>query len=411
MTGFHPMDPNPDSAAGAAGKGVRGRSWPAFLLGVLAGLLVSYVGAQRIFPIAPSPSEGLAEPGLVERTARFAPALANAKPADLDRLKAGVDALDVGRQDTDLTLFAEWWTRFDPEAAIAWAIEIDERTTLRMRLGVLRAWAHHDPAKALGMAAARFYVKNPSSVRQQSGLWMDRGTHAALIGWDESLIPGIEEWVFDTPNRQDRQGLMQILAESRVVKMEPEALWEWAAGLPALYARDMLPRVASALAERNPELAVRLAAPYLERDEFVGLPRRIASRWARRDPRAALDWLATIPEGLQRVDGVTECARTWLSSDDRQGFMAYMEQRVDEFPEWLEPGFGLYARALMRDRQPESGLRIAAKIQSLDLRNYTLTLILRVWLVDDRAAAESWVEKAGIPEKILRRARFRSAAG
>jgi len=240
---------------------------------------------------------------------------------------------------------------------------------------------------------------------------MDRGTHAALIGWDESLIPGIEEWVFGTANRQDRQVLMQILAESRVVKMEPEAVWEWAAGLPAPYARDMLPRVASALAKRNPELAVRLATPYLERDEFIGLPRRIATRWAKRDPRAAFDWLATIPEGLERADGVTECARTWLSSDDRQGFMDYMEQRVEAFPDWLEPGFGLYARALTRDRHAESGLKVAAKIRILDLRNYTVTLILRQWLVYDRAAAESWVEKAGVPQEILRRARFRSAAG
>ncbi len=408
MSDFQPTDPDLDSAAT---EGVRGRSWPAILLGVLAGLLVSYVGAERFFPSAPIPGAQLAEPGLIERTARFAPALAKAKPAALDRLRARVDALDVGRQDTDLMLFAGWWARFDPEAAIAWAIEIDERTTLRVRLGVLRAWAHQDPAKALGMAAARFYMKNPGSVSQQSGLWMDRGTHAALTGWDESLIPGIEEWVFGIANRQDRQGLMQILAESRVVKMEPDAVWEWAAQLPAPYARDMLPRVASALATRSPAEAVRLAAPYLATDEFVGLPRRIAMRWAKRDPRAALDWLATIPEGLQRVDGVTECARTWLSSDDRQGFMAYMEQRVDEFPEWLEPAFGLYARALTRDRRPESGLKVAAKIRFPDLRNYTLTLILRVWLVDDRAAAESWIEKAGIPEKILRRARFRSAAG
>jgi hypothetical protein len=232
-----------------------------------------------------------------------------------------------------------------------------------------------------------------------------------LIGWDESLIPGVEEWVFGIPNHQDRQGLMQILAQSRVIKMEPEAVREWAAGLPASYARDMLPRVASALAERSPEQAVRLAAPYIGTDEFAGLPRRIATRWAKRDPRAALDWLATLPDGLERVDGVTECARTWLSSDDRQGFMDYMQQQVETFPDWLEPGFGLYARVLTRDRRPELGLKIAAKIRVRDLRNYTLTLILRQWLVYDRAAAESWIEKAGVPEKILRRARFRSGAG
>lgn len=392
-------------------KGILLDSPMTVLLGLILGFLVATFAGERIFPSARITNTLLDAPDLIERTARFAPALVVAQPGALEDLRSQLDAFDAGQQDTDRTLFALWWTRFDPKAANAWAITVDERTSLGLQSSVLRAWARQDPSAALGIAAARFYVKNPDLVARRSGLWMDPGTQAALIGWDESLIPGIEEWIFDLADRHERQGLMEMLARLRVIKMDPDEVWNWAAQLPPEYARDMLPRVASALAERNPEEAARLAVPHIDAGEFIGLPRRITTRWAKRDPRAALEWLATIPQSHDRHDGVTECARTWLSSEDRSGFMDYMQGRAEEFPVWLEPAFGLYARALMRDQRPEAGLAIAAKIQFSDLRNYTVTLILRHWLTQDEAAAQEWIEEADIPEEILRRARFRSDTG
>lgn len=391
-------------------KGMLRGSRAMVLLGLILGFSVALVAGEKIFPSTRVTNTLFDSPDLITRTARLAGALTVAQPDALEALLSQLDPFRTGHQDTGLTLFADWWTRFDPRAANEWAITVDERTGMSVQWTVLRAWARQDPSTALGMAAARFYATNPDMAKQ-GGLWMDAGTRAALIGWDESLIPGIEEWIFDLADRHERQGLMETLARLRVIKMDPDEVWNWAVQLPFQYARDMLPRVASALAERNPEEAARLAAPHIDAGEFVGLPRRITTRWAKRDPRAALEWLATTPDSLDRRDGVTESARTWLSSADRRGFMDYMQGRVDEFPAWLEPAFGLYARALMRDRRAEAGLAIAAKIQFPDLRNYTVTLILRYWLIQDEAAAREWIEAAEIPEEILRRARFRSNGG
>ena len=381
-------------------------------LGVAFGLVLGLLAGDWNGPVERPESETsrlLEEAGLVERTAHWATVLSQAEPGDLERLRPRVDAFVPGPQDVELRLFAEWWARFDPEAAIAWADETERRTGLDLSLAVLREWGRQDPRTALARAEARFFARKRGQILD-AALWMDKGTQAVLVGWDESLVPGAVEWVFERPDRRERQGLMAVLARARVARSTPSEIWSWAEGLPDPLRRDMLPLVASALASRHPEEAAERAQRLIEAGDDSGLAGRVAMRWAKRDPRAALAWLSALPESADRRDAITESARAWLSAD-QEAFFDYMESREAELPEWLEPAFGLHARGLARAGRFEEGLAVAVRLREPDLRTYTVTLVLRQWLQADRAQAEAWIEKAGIPDGIVRRARVRPGVG
>jgi hypothetical protein len=226
---------------------------------------------------------------------------------------------------------------------------------------------------------------------------------AVLMGWDESLVPGLEEWIFEH-EEIEQQMLIQVLLQNRVARLGPDAVWAWASG--AADSRSVMLSAATAIAERDPEEAVRLASPAILDGSQPELVPRIAVRWSRREPRAAFDWLQTTPAGPARRDAITEAARYWITND-RTGFYAYMDAHRDELPEWLEPAFGLYGRALGRDDRSDEGLELVSRLRDERLRSYNQTLILRFWLARDPESARRWAEEHEVPEPILKRAGFR----
>ena len=70
-------------------------------------------------------------------------------------------------------------------------------------------------------------------------------------------------------------------------------------------------------------------------------------------------WLATLPAGADRSDGVTEAFRDWMIHDRKAAF-AWIEET--EIQPWNEPALALYARAIAR-RAPEGGDRAGAAHQ------------------------------------------------
>ena len=111
--------------------------------------------------------------------------------------------------------------------------------------------------------------------------------------------------------------------------------------------RVMRPRVASAIAEAKPAIAAawaepRIAAAAADGSRPTGLPRRIATRWVKHDPEAAMAWLASLPAGADRNDGVTESIRTWVQNDLIRARL-WIEKLEPE--PWNEPVRAFYARS------------------------------------------------------------------
>lgn len=336
--------------------------------------------------------EILADADALHRVGALAQLLQRAGPDALPAVREAFDAAPIDGGDVELVLFATWWARFDPEAAVAWTTTDWRAKYGSVLMAVYRTWAHRDPQQALERAR-----KLRSPVQRKMSV------EAAWAGWDESGLPGLVEAIRALPEMVDRQEAAQVLAHRRVAALGAEEALHWAEALPEEGGfRSMVrARVASAVAWRDPAVAADWARPQITSGDErpSGLARRIGTRWVRSDPEAAMAWLESLPAGEDRDDGVTETFRDWIVLDADAAF-GWIQGRSME--PWLEPAFSLYARSMTRDR-PKDGLELAARITDEDLRNMTTTVIARSWLRADRAAAEAWLADADIPEVVRKR--------
>jgi hypothetical protein len=118
-------------------------------------------------------------------------------------------------------------------------------------------------------------------------------------------------------------------------------------------------------------------------------------------------WLATLPAGADRDDGVGEAFAEWLRND-RPPASAWIEGIPRE--RWNEPALAFYTRNIGRRGRPKEAVELAQHISDSTLRETTLIAISRRWLIADRAAAEAWLAQPEVPE-IVRRNSGKPAPG
>src|SRR5262249_57798518 len=63
----------------------------------------------------------LIEPDLLKRTARISQLLEPLGPQALGPVQSAMTTVVLDSRDVELILLADWWARFDPPAALAWA--------------------------------------------------------------------------------------------------------------------------------------------------------------------------------------------------------------------------------------------------------------------------------------------------
>jgi len=332
----------------------------------------------------------LLKPDLLERTREISTRLEGLGPESLEGVKAAYATIFNDLGDTDLVLFAEWWARFDPAGAFEWANSNWQAEHPAVITAVLRAWARQDPAAAL--QGAQVPAPNLRSAY----------TEACLVGWEESGIPGVLEFVKRQPAGHDRQRAIQVIARRKVLRDGPEAAFAWAETLPEDdrdFKQNVLRRVASSAAELNPRRAAEWAESLIGGEFESGLAQRVSTRWGRRDPASALEWLSTLPAGRARDDGVRETYRKWLAYD-LEPAIAYVEEATLE--PWLDPAVSLLARRISVD-DPLGALDWAGKIRDEELRLYTTGVVARSWVIRDEPAARAWVEQADLPDYLRRK--------
>jgi hypothetical protein len=371
------------------------------LAALLAGLAIGYATARTSpIPAGGPPAEALrvalTDPDSLSRTRRVTGLLRRADPDSLEGVLEAYDSPSSRVSDLELVLLAEWWGAFDPSEAFRQIHEWTGKERFAPAAEVFRVWARHNPADALKAAD-----KVPGEHKRRASL------DAALIGWDESLESGVGEFIYELPDGNDRQLAMRLLARRRVTTLGAEAALDWARNLPETrrFRELMVPRVASAIAESQPETAARWAESRIDGDSVTQLPRRIATRWISRDPEAAMAWLESLPAGEDRRDGIMETFRDWLRQD-RPAAGAWLDSRVSEGPvPGLDPALFIYARAV-GGKEPERGLYLASLITKETDRNAAHTIILRGWLVGEPESAEAWIAEADLPDGVVKRARM-----
>jgi len=346
--------------------------------------------APKLWGDAAEIQQILLEPDALVRAEALAAELRSLAPLALDDVLSAYDTvfLDIG--DFELELLAEWWARFDPEAAFAWSQKDWRASHPVVAQAVLRAWARSDPAAALRAAEQ----ESRHSVRRAA-------VGAVLVGWEQGGAPGSFEYVQSLPAGHDRQRYLAFVARRKVLRDGVDAAIRWAESQPDEpheFKLNLFRRVASAAAQVEPLRAAAWAKQQLSGPFGNQLPQRVGTRWVIRQPEAAMEWFAELPEGTDRDTGLRETYRAWLGFD-KAAAHAWMAER--EPAAWLDPARALYAISLYKDpdADPLIALEQALSIRAEQPRWATVGRIWRVWYVRDAEAAEAWFleQESGIP--------------
>jgi hypothetical protein len=251
------------------------------------------------------------------------------------------------------------YTRADPEAALAWARELQERD---LEQAVVEAMAGADPYGMLARAAsgeegitlplvASGASGSQSLDRAQFGLalaqlprttasaqalstftqsWLVSDQDAALEWLANSGVQLPSEAIMRAANRagsdpefaarfagrlqgQNRSEWIENVA-SQYSRQDPELALEWLEQFRAdpAYA-DALADIIRPLAEANGPRAAQLLQ-VLDRRDWLGATWTVARQWAKTDPVAAANWADTLPENA-RGPSVRAAVDEWHSYD------------------------------------------------------------------------------------------------
>ena len=364
------------------------------LLGVLVlvGSMLLGSACQPDPDAAPTPlsPEAVAEraPGVLsiadplERALQTAALLRRSPPEALPALQQAIAEAPLDLGDPELELFAMWWADFDPLSALTWPSE-DWRAsypTVVNAMFEMNAYNQGEVAfKTLG-AASQF---------------RDAAISGVIAGWLRAGGEGLIEHVQAIPDLALRQNVSESLGHRLVIDLGAEGALERVTAMQESgFRTQLLKRVASAAAFQGEAEGVAQWAEeqVTSGDERPsGLPRRIGTRWIRRDPAAAFAWLSTLPAGKDRNDGVMESFRDWMLAD-RTAASAWAESIEPEA--WNEPALSIYLRQLgMRD--PQEALTRLASFEGTE-RVRSMARIGRRWLSRDPGPAAEWLSTAEV---------------
>ncbi|WP_338685909.1 hypothetical protein [Haloferula helveola] len=91
----------------------------------------------------------------------------------------------------------------------------------------------------------------------------------------------------------------------------------WASSLNDPRERDeAFSRISVVMADDKPADAIGLLTTEVEEQRLRDRGTvQIVERWAKSDPRAALEWVATLPKNRVRSGGITRCLSQWIKDD------------------------------------------------------------------------------------------------
>ncbi len=334
--------------------------------------------------------EILLRPDLLDRTAALATLLGQLGPESLEELKEAYDSVFLDLDATELVLFGEWWASFDPQSAILWTSHHwNTRKSVPVHQGIMREWGRSDPQSAL---KATYSARN-SAVRRR---WIK----SILRGWEESVHGGALSYVESLSHGEDRQWGLRVMARLMVIRDGPEATLAWAESLPdddTAFKLNAFRRAAGAAAGVDPLVAAAFAERHLNGPYSKGIPRRVGMSWSDHDPEGAMRWLSTLPGNENRTDGVLETYRRWLRHD-----RAAARRWIDavELEPWVDGALSIHAKSLGAE-DPLEAVRVAGEITDPSLRQDTLGVVAREWVIRDEEAGRAWLDQSGLPEDFI----------
>jgi hypothetical protein len=306
-------------------------------------------------------------------------------------------SLDLGGIETDLLM--RFWASHEPHAATVWAMhEAAPAYSPGATLVATEVWASRDPQAAANIVGLGSLNVNLASPVAEIGL---------IRGWYDSGQPGLEAYIQSLGVGFERQRALAVFARRAYLRNGPEALARWAEAISdddPKFKLEAFRALAKVFADVNPSDAVAWCETHCDGPYGKSMRRVIATRWAHRDGEAAMNWLATAPEGSGRNQAVKGAYRGW-AQHDREGVRSWVRAKgLDGVEPYLHPALENFALSIAR-KEPAEALEWAAVINEPKRRRNTMINIARQWRSRDEAAAEAWLAQSNLPEEFLERVR------
>jgi len=366
-------------------------------------------------PVAPAASEATGAPvesavrkelaaivrdqDTYSRARRLAALVPTLGPADVPAVKETLHDLRVDLKATDLDLLVRFWATHEPEAASRWAIKsspLNYKTVATY--AAVSQWAQMDPQKAIEIAWPWEEVPGLESIIPIAVVrgWYARGNPADLQQFLRNLNPDI-------------LGQRAIAAYIRVMieTQGSEAAKAWAESLPSVgddggYKQMVFSRVVDILSQLDVQAAIAWCDIHCTGPYGKNMRDTISRNWALYDGPASMAWLSTARPGTERDLAVRLTFALWTRVDTT-GATGWMdEQSKDGVADWLRPVLPVYAKVLSVQR-PLDAVKWAQQIEHPLERDQILVGVVRMWRLNDAAAADQWLATANLSPELVER--------
>jgi hypothetical protein len=259
-----------------------------------------------------------------------------------------------GDGDNGAGVIAREWAKLDPQAALDWANGLDGRDKSSALVSVLGEMASKDPAEAASVAAG---LEDDDRNRAYSEI---------AEKWALADYSSAEAWI-NTLTGEDKQ--------------------------------DAMASAIGVLAKSDPQGASMKIASMTEGREKERAIRDVGSSWARENPAAAAEWVASQESG---GDGMRNVMATW-SSQDAPAALSFIEsQPQGEIRDSATQAY-LWTN---RDMAPAQSINLAETITDERDRSRAIGMTASRWMREDEVAAKAYVEQSTaisdeVKERIL----------
>jgi hypothetical protein len=345
------------------------------------------------------------EPDDFARARKLGELLPTLGPESIPVVKDALDdaaMLEISAIEFELLL--HYWSQHNRADAAWYALSGSPRAyRVAAIYGAVLPWVREDPEKALPTVRTFGIEAGDAGAATQN---------AIVRGWYESGHPGLEDYIKSLGAGFERQRALSAYANAMVRDKNkgPAGLVAWAEAIPesdADYKLDAFRRTALALVPHDLERAKQFCEAHCEGQHGSNLRVRIADRWSRDNPEAALDWLAASPKGSDALLSTRIAFANWGFKDRKNAIRWYQQQVAKhagkEQPVWLEPAVMVYSILLGREN-PIEGLASAEKVKDPQDRRVAIVQIAHEWYHDNdgknKDAAEKWLAQSPLDEEL-----------
>ncbi len=326
-------------------------------------------------------------PDSLERVAALASLLSGVGEEALPDVLAAFEYAQPLLDDSEWMLLADWWTRFDPRAALGWVrSKQDFRFPGALRY-VIAGMARVDSEGAL---LALLTLRS----REQR----DAAFQGIIKAWNPVDPDGLLQYIVDLTPGRERQRAISTLVGVKTRQEGVPSTRRWAEALsedlPRGFKLQVYRRLASELALIDPASGRSFVEAHVAPGS--GLYRKFGVVAVEADPEGTLAWLGGLPEGMERDEGVQETYRRWVRNDSEKA-QAWMTGAPPE--PWREPALEIYALT-KASTDPIAALELAAGIRDDARRKYTRLKTLVAWHARDPDASIAWLDASKLQPEV-----------